>query len=584
MTDVASTIPLAFADRVQRTPGNVAYRERQNSSWRDITWAEVGQRVAKRRAAFAAAGLPPGSRVAILLPNSVEWIVTDLAAMAQGLVTVPVYTRDSASNIHHVLRDCGAAICVTDTSDRWTALGAESGRLPDLRKVWILDKSTATDGYLLCHLPDGDDGEGIPELASDGSQLATIIYTSGTTGPPKGVMLAHTGLLWNAECVSQVNQIRQDDRFLSILPLAHAFERTLGWLCPMLNGSTVCYPQSIETLPEDLESQRPTILLAVPRLFERIHSAALEQAGGTAFARWMLNRCVEVGWRRHLASDGSVRPPALIDRWFWALAGRRIAARVRDKLGGRLRMAISGGAPLSEETQEFMMAMEVPLIEGYGLTEAGPAVTGSTLADRRAGFVGKALPGAEVKIGKNDELLVRSPGVMMGYWHNPVATNEAIDSDGWLRTGDLAAIIDGRVQILGRMKDILVLSTGENVNPAPIETALLADPLIEQACVLGDNKPWCSAVVVVNKPRFRDWADQVLPGGVEDVNDTRVRLALTEHLAHRLQEIPPFARIRSVIIETAPWTLDSGLITPTLKAKRPKISDRYSCEIIDLYR
>lgn len=584
MTHATRTIPLAFYDRVRRTPDSVAYRVRQETGWRDITWADVERRVAKRRAAFAAGGIPPGSRLAIFLPNGIDWIVTDLAAMAQGLVTVPLYTRDSASNIHHVLRDCGAKLCVTDTSDRWAALGEHTECLPDLTKVWILDPDAPTDGDLLCHPPETDKGTENADLTADGTQLATIVYTSGTTGPPKGVMLGHKGLIWNAGSVSQVNQIRQDDRFLSILPLAHAFERTLGWLCPMLNGSTVCYPQSIDTLSEDLVSQRPTVLLAVPRLFERVHRAALEQAGKNWLGRWAFDHAVDVGWARSLSAEGGGGPLGFVDRQFWAWFGSGIARRVHESFGGRLRMAISGGAALSSATQKFMAAMDVPLIEGYGLTEAGPAVTGSTLADRRSGFVGRALPGARVQIGHKNELLVKSPGVMLGYWNNSIATQKAIDSEGWLHTGDVAAIIDERVQIQGRLKDILVLSTGENVNPVPIETALLSDPLIEQACVLGDNKPWCAAVVVVTTSQFWDWADQALPGGVRDAHDARLRQALTNRLAKRMEGIPNFAHIRDVIIETVPWTLDSGLITPTLKAKRPKIAELYRSALDDLYQ
>ena len=581
MTETASTIPHAFRNRVRATPDSIAYREPTEDGWRNIPWSEVELRVARRRSALATAGLTPGDRVAIFLPNGIEWVVTDLAAMAQGLVTVPVYLRDSADNICHVLRDCGAVICITDTAESWAALGPETDT-PDLRNIWIMSGDTATSDDRVCLIPDAKTREDSSAMASDGDRLATIIYTSGTTGPPKGVMLSHKALLWNAGAVARVNRIEPEDVFLSILPLAHAFERSLGWLCPMLHGSTVAYVHSIETLSEDLARLRPTILLAVPRLFERVHDKARTQAGASAMGRWLLQRTVKSGWARHLASLGGRRGLPLADRVFWALAGHRVARRIRAGFGGRLRMVLSGGAPLSEATYRFMIAMEVPLIEGYGLTEAGPAVTGSSLDDRRPGFVGRALPDAETKIGPRQELLVRSPGVMMGYWHNPKATEDTVDDDGWLHTGDTAEIIDDRVRICGRIKDILVLSTGENVNPAPIETAILADPLIEQACVLGDGKPWCAAVVVVNCDQFHDWSEQVFSGSA-DVNDPLLRAALTERLQSQMDNVPPFARVRSLYIEKEPWSLSSGLITPTLKAKRPKIAVRYADEVNRLY-
>ena len=580
--ETAPTIPTAFLERIRMTPDAVAYREFAGGGWTDISWSAVGRRVVWRRVALAQAGLQPGDRVAIFLPNGIEWVVTDLAAMAQRLITVPVYVRDGAANICHVLRDSGATLCVTDNADRWSSLGEEADALPDLQKIWALDGADQGGDSRLFQCFEAEPSEVLAPVAAHGDGLATIIYTSGTTGPPKGVMLSHRALLWNACAVGKVDPIHSDDLFLSILPLAHAFERTLGWLCPMLNGSTVAFARSITTLAEDLASQRPTILLAVPRLFEKARDSAVAKADTTALGRWLL-RCTEgVGWRRHCTREGTASAPPLFDLPFWAFAGRRIAARFRAGFGGRLRMVISSGAPLSGATYKFMAAMEVPLIEGYGLTEAGPAVTGSTHADRRLGSVGRALPGAELKIGRRQELLVRSPGLMMGYWQNPRATGDIVDADGWLHTGDAAEIVEGRVYIRGRLKDILVLSTGENVNPVPIETAVLADPLIEQACVLGDGKPWCAAVVVVDPDHFRNWAAQICPG-IRDPNDSRLRTALTERLGQQMGHVPTFARIRALHIVTQPWNLDSGLITPTLKTKRPKIAARYAREINNLY-
>ncbi len=582
MIETAPTIPMAFTERVRMAPGAVAYREAIGGDWREIPWSEVAQRVARRRAALAEAELQVGDRVAIFLPNGIEWVVTDLAAMAQGLVTVPLYLRDSAANIVHVLRDSEAALCVTDKAHRFVALGHEIEGLPNLQQVWVLSTQTRTTDARVFPCPDFEAVEELAKLPSGADQLATIIYTSGTTGPPKGVMLNHNALLWNARAVNKVNRIETDDLFLSILPLAHAFERTLGWLCPMLSGATVAYAQSIETLAADLADQKPTILLAVPRLFEKAHHKAVEQAEANALGGWLLKNTERIGWARHLSAEVTGQPLTLSQRLFWTLLGQHVAKRVGASFGGRLRMVLSGGAPLSEATYRFMAAMEVPLIEGYGLTEAGPAVTGSTLADRRFGSVGRPLPGAEVKTGNRQELLVRSPGVMMGYWRNPQASAEAVDEEGWLHTGDVAEIFDGRVEICGRLKDILVLSTGENVNPLPIETAVLTDPLVDQACVLGDGKPWCSAVVVVDADKFGIWAKEVCPEA-QDVNDRGLSAALTKRLSERMEQVPPFGRIRAVYVETNPWSLESGLITPTLKAKRTRIAARYAQKLESLY-
>ncbi|GGE61926.1 AMP-dependent synthetase/ligase [Actibacterium pelagium] len=582
MIGQAKTIPEAFLERVKATPSAVAYRDAGSGGFQDYNWSDIAQRVARRRAAFAEAGLKPGDRVAIFLPNGIEWVVTDLAAMAQGLVTVPLYGRDSPANICHVMRDSGATLCLTDEFERWADLGTETHSLPDLRNVWLLSGEDGQDDTRVSAYTENNIAESSEPLPSDGDQLATIIYTSGTTGPPKGVMLSHGALLWNARAVGQVNQIFEDDVFLSILPLAHGFERSLGWLCPMLNGSTVAYGRSIEVLAEDLRSQRPTILLAVPRLFEKAHHKAVERAQSSLIGGFLMKQTERTGWRRFQTTLDPSLSSNLLDRFFWSLIGARVAARIRDAFGGRLRMVISGGAPLSAQTFRFMAAMEVPLIEGYGLTEAGPAATGSTFEDRRLESVGKALPGAEVRTGPKQELLIRSPGLMMGYWGNPSASAKAIDEDGWLHTGDAAEIENGWVRIKGRIKDILVLSTGENVNPMPIESAIQSDPLIQQACVLGDGKPWCSAVVVIDTERFEKWAENQIPG-VKDFNDAHLRKSLRNRLLEKMDNIPPFARINAVHVEVEPWTLESGLLTPTLKAKRPKVAQRFRNELNALY-
>lgn len=346
----------------------------------------------------------------------------------------------------------------------------------------------------------------------------------------------------------------------------------------MLSDAPVGFARSAETLSDDMQTLRPTIMLAVPRLFERARAKVMAEAGKSVISRRLLAWTEAVGWQRRQAAEGKASAPSWMPQLFWRLAGRQVAARVRAGFGGRIAMLICGGAPLSAETSRFLAAMELPLLQGYGLTEAGPAVTGTTVETRDSDSVGYVLPGGELAIGDHSELLVRSPGLMLGYWNNPQATREVLDPDGWLHTGDVADIIDGRVFIRGRIKDILVLSTGENVNPGPIETAILADPLIEQACVLGDSRPWCAAVVVVDAPAYTRWLRRISARG-----DMAARHALTRRLLARLSGFPPYARIRDVVVETTPWDLESGLITPTLKAKRPRISERYATDLAALY-
>ncbi|MCA0927929.1 AMP-dependent synthetase/ligase [Ruegeria profundi] len=581
---LCQTIPEAFEARVSDTPDSPAYIQFVNGAWQTLTWRMVKERVDKRRAAFAQTGLRSGDRIGIFLPNGVEWIVTDLAAMSERLVTVPVYTRDSAANICHVLNDSGAALCVTDSIDRWEGLGPDRKSLTELSHVWLLNGEQPSRGRAIA-CPDPAKGRHQQDPGEFGSpnDLATLIYTSGTTGAPKGVMLAHKALLWNAATVGKINPISNKDLFLSVLPLAHAFERTLGYICPMLANSPVAFTRSIQELAQDMETLHPTVMLAVPRLFERFHDKVISEAEGSLISRKLLAWTEAIGWHRRQVIEKNLPPPSTMAKLYWSLIGKRVARRVHAAFGGQIRMLICGGAHLSADTSRFFAAMEIPLLQGYGLTEAGPAVTGSTIEDRRCDSVGFTLPGSELRIGDRQELLVRSPSAMIGYWNNPDATNDAFDQDHWLRTGDAAEIIDERVYINGRIKDILVLSTGENVNPTPIETALAANPLVDQVCVLGDGKPWCSAVVVVNVPKFQAWC-RGLDISLADPMPEQVRRKLVKFLAIGLEDIPPFARIRDIVIETEPWGLESGLITPTLKPKRPQILARYERAFTKLYR
>lgn len=455
------TIPQAFWARVNETPDAPAYLQYLDGAWRLLAWREIGQRVARRAEVFALSELQEGDRVGIFLPNCVDWIVSDIAALSQGLVTVPVYIRDSSTNICHVMRDSGAKSIVTDTAQRWKSLGTERHNLPDLKFVLSLNGDQDTeDAIVPCSEPSDITTEQLPNVSKDPSSLATLIYTSGTTGPPKGVMLSHRSMLWNASAVNEVNALNADDLLLSVLPLAHAFEHTLGYLNPMLANTPVAYGRSIEYFAEDMQTLRPTVMLAVPRLFDRVRARIEEKTSRSTISRKLLNWTVDVGWERSVEQGGKTASQSAIRRLFWHFVGHRLASRVRDAFGGRMRMLICGGAPLSADTSRFMAAMELPLLQGYGLTEAGPAVTGCKIEERRIDSVGSALLGCELKIGQHRELLVRSPGVMLGYWNNSAATREVLDEDGWLHTGDVAEIVDGRVYISGRLKDILVLSTG----------------------------------------------------------------------------------------------------------------------------
>jgi long-chain acyl-CoA synthetase len=398
-------------------------------------------------------------------------------------------------------------------------------------------------------------------------------------------MLSHANILANAESVlAQVSAYREDV-FLSFLPLSHAFERTVGYYVPMMAGSCVAYARSVQLLPEDLVTVRPTLLVSVPRIYERAYSRIAHQLSGHRLLSVLFDLAVSVGWRRFEAGQGRSAKPGWLAAAAWWLLRRLVAKRVIDRFGGRLRLAVSGGAPLAARLARCFVGLGVPLLQGYGLTEASPVVTGNRVEDNVPESVGAALPGIELRLGANDELLVRGPNVMRGYWNNPEASRQALDADGWLHTGDKARIDAGRVYIVGRLKDILVLSTAEKVSPTDLELAIGEDPLFEQVMVVGEGMPYVAALLVLNADTWRDVAASlgVDPHDPRSLSASIVSSAVLRRIGERLAPFPVHARVRSVWLTLEPWTTEDGLITPTLKIKRQELEARFAREIAQLF-
>lgn len=583
---LAGTLPGLFNVRVARTPDHIAYRQYDplGQCWRDYTWVSMRRRAARLQAAMQQAGLTAGDRVAILLPNGIDWVGFDLAALGLGLIVVPLYAHDSAANIGYILKHSGARLLLVDTEERWRRLIVRGeAAFPELAAVWIHEQTTtamappvkALDGALR------EVRAGTFQQTSDPSAVATIIYTSGTTGRPKGTMLSHFALLWNAENTAKVIPPRADDIFLSHLPLAHAFERTLGYYLPMLGGATVAYTRAIDVLAEDLKIIRPTVLLSVPRTYERAYGAARSSVQSIPLGPWLWRRTRDLGWQRFEAAHARAPTLTLGARLVWPLLDRLVARPVREAFGGRLRAAVSGGAPLSAEVVRGLVAMGLPLVEGYGLTEAGPVVTATAVSDVCPGSAGRALAGIELATSADQELLVRSPAMMTGYWHDEALTAKAIDH-GWLHTGDLASIRDGRVILCGRLHDIEVLATGEKVNASLIEGAITKDRLFERAVVIGEGKPFLVAVCALNAKRWRALA-ATLDADARQLNAPAVRQAVLERLHARLADFPRHAQVKAVHLVLEPWTTESGLLTPSLKVRRVCVEERYGEAIDALY-
>jgi len=589
----AGTLDGLFSRRVRRTPELTAYRsfDPVSKQWQDTSWGAMGEAVARWHAALAAEGLQPGDRVAVHLRNSREWVCFDQAALGCGLVIVPLYTDDRPENIAYITQDASIRVLLVQDVSSWKRLAPSLNHHEDLKRVLILQRPDAVPEEMAADervrfVEDWLPGQAAVPATRDGDphELASIVYTSGTTGRPKGVMLSHYNMLSIAHAALTMIDCFEEDLFLSFLPLSHTLERTAGYYLPMMAGATVAYARSVPQLAEDLQNIRPTIMIAVPRIFERVFARIQGQMDKqSAVKRGLFNLTTAIGWRRFERQQqrASWRPGQLL----WPVLNRLVAVKVTSKLGGRLRIAVSGGAALPVTVAKMFIGLGVPILQGYGLTETSPVISVNVPDDNEPSSVGIALNGVEARIGDNDELLVKTPGMMQGYWNNHTATAEIIDPEGWLHTGDQARIEKGHIYITGRLKDILVLSNGEKIPPMDMELAICLDSLIDQALVIGEGQPYLAAILVLNPD---EWPALAQRFGLDDSLDEILKNEkLNNHLVravrNRLTDFPGYAKVRRVILTREPWTVDNGLQTPTLKVKRTRVLDKFAAEIEALY-
>ncbi|WP_455217803.1 AMP-dependent synthetase/ligase [Kaarinaea lacus] len=579
----AGSLAGLFQERVRRTPDAPAYRyyDAQKSCWESYTWNECAQHIQSIQAALAGEELNTGDRIAILVRNSPQWIFFEQAALGMGLVVVPLYVNDRAESIAYILQNAGVKLLFIEQENILHELDSITSQLKGLLRIVSIRPCSRKIRYSeLVNLDDwlqtGNETPVLPEIDLDA--LATLVYTSGTTGPPKGVMLSHRNILFNANAAINVFQIYREDVMLSFLPLSHMLERTLGYYIPVMCGSTVAFARSVQQLAQDLLSQQPTILISVPRIYDRVYNKIISQLESKSpFAQRLFQNAVETGWQRfQKGGGGGLR---------WQILNTLVAKKILARLGGKLRLAICGGAPLAPDVAKTFIGLGLNLIQGYGLTETSPIISGNPADDNDPSSVGIPIPGVETRIGNDDELLVRSPSNMMGYWNDIEATNNMIDKDGWLYTGDKVRIENNHIYITGRIKDILVLSNGEKVPPADVEIAITMDPLFEQALVVGEGKPFLSAIVVLEQ---ETWEKEAGKNGFDSENNEvftskPVQRFFLNRVKQRLKGFPGYASIKAVTILENPWTIEDGAMTPTMKLKRPVILERHQQDIKRMY-
>ncbi len=585
----ANTLDGLFAARVKRTPDAMAYRDfnAEHGNWRDYSWAQIDRQVARWQAALEKEGLAPGDRVAIMLRNSPEWVIFDQAALGLGLVGVPLYTQDRPDNAAYIMGNAGCKVVLIETAEQWKALKPCIGDLKALvRIVTVKPVADPAEPRLVAAtdwLP--ADGGATRHLPRDPKALASIVYTSGTTGRPKGVMLSHHNILSNAAASSTVLAPTAEDLFLSFLPLSHTLERTAGYYLTMMCGAPVVFARSVTQLADDLQTQKPTMLISVPRIYERVNNAIRSKlADGPPLRKKLFELAVEVGYARfeHAQGRGGWKPSFLL----WPVLNALVAKKILARLGGRMKVAISGGAALSPEIARVFIGLGLPVLQGYGLTETSPVIAANSPGDNLPESVGRPLPGVEVKLGDKDALLCRGPNVMLGYWGNEEATRAMIAPDGWLNTGDTARIdAQGRITITGRIKDIIVMSNGEKIPPADMEAAIVRDTLFEQVLLIGEGKAYLSVIAVINADLWRKAAEQagMSPEARDALGGKPAQQLALARIGAQLKEFPGYAQVRRISLTLDPWTVENGLMTPTMKLKRAKVMEKFNAELDRMY-
>ena len=568
------------------------------SEYAGISYAELREKVELFAHGLAAMGLKRGERVAIVSENRPEWVISDQAIVALGAVDVPLYTTMTAKQNEFIFNDAGVKYAIVSNQFQLNKVMRVFENIKTLEKVIIMtEKDMTPDTRVVpfsavyesgrAFMAENPDYLNASRKMVNPEDLLTLIYTSGTTGNPKGVMLTHANLCSNIASAAEVIRIGPDDVLLSFLPLSHSFERMAGYYTALACGATIAYAESVETVRDNMLEVKPTIVTTVPRLFERIHSRVVKQVDSSPpLRRKIFYWAVNVGRDYAQASKRGNVSPAL--RMRHGLADRLVFSKLRARTGGRIKFFVSGGAALGREFGEFFESVGLKIIEGYGLTETSPVISANRVDNYKFGSVGMTIPGVEVKIAQDGEILTRGPNVMKGYWNNKQATREVIDKDGWLHTGDIGvADAEGFIYITDRKKHLFVSSGGKNIAPQPIENLFLSSKYIEQFVLIGDRRMFLTALIVPDFDTLQEFADarNIAYGSNADLAKHPVVNEMIEKEISRVQkDLANYERVRKFTLLESPFTIENGELTPTQKVKRNTIEERYARLIEGMYK
>jgi long-chain acyl-CoA synthetase len=594
---VPGTLTKLFFEACEQYDKPDALKFKANGTWHPISHRTVLERVRRAALGLHEIGVRPGDRLGLLSENRPEWAIADYACLTACVADVPIYPNTTADQAAYILRDSGSVAIFVSTAEQAAKIAQVRKQLPALRHVIGFDaqRHAGVDLTLAELEARGAAAETPDRVASyrksadtvKPSDIATLIYTSGTTGDPKGVMLTHDNIFSNVRASRAVVPFAGEDICLSFLPLSHIFERMAGHYMMLDTGTTIAYAESLEKVRDNLPEVRPTLVLSVPRLYEKMYAAVLEKALAGSFVKKQI-----FFWARRVADRwanmklSGVTPTGLLAVQY-AIAQKLVFSKLKARTGGRLRYFVSGGAPLAPEINKFFYAAGLVILEGYGLTETSPVIAVNSPSDFKIGSVGKPVAGVEVMIAADGEILTRGPHVMKGYYNKPEATAEAIDQDGWFHTGDIGEIdANGFLRITDRKKDIIVTAAGKNIAPQPIEGLVKQNKFVTEAVMIGDRRKYPVVLVVPNWDNLEKWArhtELTWTSRAELLRNPAVKEKMEREVLGELHNLARFEMPKRVGLLEHEFTVERGELTPTLKVKRRVVDKSYKSLIDTLY-
>lgn len=591
------SIPDMLRSNAREFSSRLALKYRKQGEFVTLTYSAYYERALMVARGLGKMGVKQGDRIAILSENRAGWVIADMGILCTGSVTVPIYPTNTPEQIEYMINHAGAKIVFVSGKFQYSKLLKVREAIPELELVVSFERFLGdprlpvTTFYQISEIDSPISIEEKNEIEAKidlikPEDMLTLIYTSGTTGVPKGVMLTHNNILTNTKYLTeQSGAIEENDVLLSFLPLSHILERTAGYYMTIRNGALLAFADSIEKVPENMYEIRPTVMVSVPRLFEKIYHRIFENAHQmSSVKRNLFHWAVDVG-KQYVAATYLNKQPSSLLNMKHALADKLVFSKVRAKFGGRMKLFCSGGAPLDKNINEFFWVIGIPIFEGYGLTETSPALSFNNFEHIRFGSVGFPLAETEFKIAADGEILVKGPQVMLGYFNDPEATAEAIQ-DGWFKTGDIGYIDEGFVFITDRKKELIITAGGKNIAPQPIENELKMDKYVSLAFVYGDRKPYITALIVPNMERLLEFAkEQHLHYFEMDdlVMNESIHKLFEQRFADINSRLAPYETIKKFVLLAHDFSIEGGELTPTLKLRRKIIYEKYKHRIEDMY-